>query len=103
MPILLAAGIADTSLLSPMATYCPDSILLEGSGGKPGANALRLHCKRVTLAPGGVVVDGVAVRHLLTMAWNPEYLSFELQGESHRFRVISLGIVRPDRALFLLT
>lgn len=83
-----------------MATYLPGTILLEASGGKRGASALRLHCKSVTIAPGGVVVDGIAVRHLLAIAWNPEYLSFDFHGESYRIRVTSLGIVRPERALF---
>ncbi|CAG9186241.1 hypothetical protein LMG23994_06122 [Cupriavidus pinatubonensis] len=81
-------------------THYPAFILLESTLGARGRSRYRLDCDSVTVAPGGLVVEGVEVRRLLAISWAPEYVSFAAWGERHRYKVGPVAVVRPRRALF---
>jgi hypothetical protein len=83
-----------------MTTHFPGTLLLEESRLTRGAASLQLDCGSITVAPGGLVVEGVEVRQLLALAWAPHYLSFEWGGHSYNFNVAGVAVIRPTSALF---
>ncbi|MCY1206792.1 hypothetical protein D9M72_183700 [compost metagenome] len=81
-------------------THHPGSILLESTHGAQGRIEYLLGCDSVTVAAGGLVVEGVEVRRLLALSWAPEYVSFNAWGQRQRYKVGPVAIARPRRALF---
>lgn len=81
-------------------THHPASILLESTRGPRGRTEYRLDCDSVTVAPGGLVVEGVEIRRLLALSWAPEIVSFDAWGQCHRYKVGPVAVVRPRRAIF---
>ncbi|MDW3683359.1 hypothetical protein RA280_16720 [Cupriavidus sp. CV2] len=83
-----------------LSTYSPATIFLE-SHFLPGDTAeLRLPCASVIVTDRGLVVEGIETRHLQAMVWVAEYLSFDADGQHHRFRVARPHIKPPLRARF---
>ncbi|MGT2427909.1 hypothetical protein ACU4HD_02935 [Cupriavidus basilensis] len=83
-------------------TYQPETIFLESQFLPDDVAELRLPCESVTVGTGAVTVQGVETRHLQAMVWAAEYLSFEADGQHHRFRVARPAVKPPLRARFPL-
>ncbi|CAJ0876862.1 MULTISPECIES: hypothetical protein [unclassified Ralstonia] len=78
----------------------PRTILIEEARLAEGAASLRLDCESITVAPGGLTVDGVEVRQLLALGWTPRCLSFESNGQAYHFDINGVAVIRPSRAVF---
>jgi len=82
-----------------MAIYFPISFLIE-EHAPAGAAALRINCGSVTVGPGGATADGAEVGRLVGLNWTPRWFSFESGGETLRFEVQGVAVIRPARAVF---
>ncbi|OCS48498.1 hypothetical protein BEK67_21015 [Ralstonia pickettii] len=85
---------------SIMPIHSPGSFLLQEFCTPSGDAALRLECSSITIASGGITVDQVEVRRLLSLEWVPHYLSFEADGKAFNFEVNGVVVIRPSRAVF---
>jgi hypothetical protein len=81
-------------------TFQPKSIFLESQFLPGDVAELRLHCETVTVTVDAVTVQGIETRHIQSMVWLAEYLSFDADGQHHRFRVTRPIVKPPLRARF---
>lgn len=84
----------------PPAAYQPETIFLESEFLPGDVAELRLHCETVTVTVDAVTVQGIETRHIQSMVWLAEYLSFDADGQHHRFRVTRPIVKPPLRARF---
>lgn len=83
-----------------MPVHFPTTFLIEEGRLAEGATALRLDCESITIAAGGLAVDGVEVRQLVALGWTPRCLSFESNGQAYNFDIVGVVVIRPSRAIF---
>ncbi|WP_152545582.1 hypothetical protein [Ralstonia pickettii] len=83
-----------------MPIHFPKTLLIEEHRRSEGAAALRLDCGSITIASGGLTVDGVEARHLLALDWTPHCSSFESNGQAYSFDINGVAVIRPSRAVF---
>lgn len=83
-----------------MIEFAPATMFLESEFLPVDVAELRLPCERVEVSDSAVTVHGIETRHLQAMVWLAEYLSFDADGQHHRFRVARPHIKPPLRARF---
>ncbi|MGE8453884.1 MAG: hypothetical protein ACN6OP_25400 [Pseudomonadales bacterium] len=83
-----------------MTTFRPASIFLESHFLPGGTAELRLPCDTILVSDDAVTVQGIETRHLQAMVWVAEYLSFDADGQHHRFRIARPHVKPPLRARF---
>lgn len=81
-------------------TYQAPSIFLESEFLPGDVAELRLPCNTILVSGDAVTVQGVETRHLQAMVWLAEYLSFDADGQHHRFRVARPIVKPPLKARF---
>ncbi|QYY33375.1 hypothetical protein K2O51_19095 [Cupriavidus pinatubonensis] len=85
-----------------MPLYQSDSILLEAHYFGDDAEYMRLSCAHVSVGNGAIVVQGIEPRQLQGLRWTPDFLSFDVSGNHHRYPVGRPAFIGPDRAQFAL-
>ncbi|KAI3597730.1 hypothetical protein D8I24_6546 [Cupriavidus necator H850] len=63
---------------------------------------LRLPCEAVAAAAGGLVVAGVEARHLRTLKWRPDYVSYWADGQLLRLAVGPWTVLDAQTVRFTL-